>query len=93
MTNPGTSFVTTRRPKAVTIDPGAVGAAATLDVTATVAGLRVGAPVLVWAASLEDNLSISNAHCSAAGTVKFRLLNPTAASIDPASQTFMVVQL
>ena len=76
----------------VTIDPGSVGAAAGLDVTATVGGLRTGYPVSVWAESLEADLVICNAHCSAANTLKFRLVNPTAAPIDPASQTFRVVQ-
>ncbi len=77
---------------AVTIDAGSVSANATLDVTATVNGLRKGHPVKVWAESLEANLNISNAHCSAANTLKFRLGNHTATPIDPASQVFMVVQ-
>jgi hypothetical protein len=76
----------------VTIDPGSVTNATGLDITATVKGLRKGYPVLVWAVSLEDNLTICNPHCSAANTLKFRLLNPSAAPIDPASQAFMVVQ-
>ena len=76
----------------VTIDPASVTNATALDVTATVKGLRKGYPVIVWAESLTANIGIGNAHCSAKDTVKFRLLNPTAAPIDPASQTFRVVQ-
>ena len=63
----------------VTIDPGAVTNATGLDITATVNGLRKGHPVVVWATALEDNLTICNAHASAANTLKFRLLNPSAA--------------
>lgn len=76
----------------VTIDPASVTNATTLDVTATVKGLRKGYPVVCWAESLTANISMSNAHCSATDTLKFRLLNPTAAPINPASQTFRVVQ-
>ncbi len=86
MVGPGVVFAE------VTIDPGSVGAAVSLDVTATVKGLRKGHPVVVWAASLEADLAICNAHCSANGTLKFRLVNVTALAIDPASQTFTVVQ-
>jgi len=87
MVGPGVVFAE------VTIDPGSVAANVTLDVTATVKGLKKGHPVLVWAPSLEANLNISNAHCSAANTVKFRLGNHTAAPIDPASQAFSIVQI
>lgn len=76
----------------VTIDPGSVTNATCLDVTATVKGLRPGVPVVVWAEALTTNVGLCNAHCSAADTLKFRLINPTAAPIDPASQTFRVVQ-
>lgn len=79
--------------KDLTVNPGNVTAATALDVTATVTGLRVGYPVLLWAPSLEDNVSLSNAHCSAANTLKFRLGNLTAADINPASQTMYVVQM
>lgn len=78
--------------KDATIDPASVTSATCLDVTATVNGLVKGFPVSVWAESLTANLSISNAHCSAANTLKFRLCNPTVGNIDPASQTFRVVQ-
>lgn len=76
----------------VTINPASVTNATTLDVTATVKGLRKGYPVIVWAEALTANINIGNAHCSATDTLKFRLINPTAAPIDPASQTFRVVQ-
>jgi hypothetical protein len=76
----------------VAIDAAQIGAAACLDVSATVKGLRPGFPVQVWAESLTANVGICNEHCSAVDTLKFRLVNPTAAPINPASLTFRVVQ-
>ena len=77
---------------AETIDPGNVAANVSLDVTHTVEGLRLYHPVVVWAPSLEANLVLCNAHCSAKDTLKFRLSNHTGTGINPASQTFYVVQ-
>lgn len=78
--------------KEFTVDPGNVTAVTGLDVTVSVAGLKKGYPCNVWAPSLEANLAICNAHCSANGTLKFRIVNPTAGAINPASQTMYVVQ-
>ena len=86
MVNPGVVFAE------VTINPASIPANTALEVSQTVAGLRVGYPVLVWAPNLEANLILANAHCSAANTLKFRLLNTTGGAIDPASQPFYVVQ-
>lgn len=87
MVNPGVVFAE------VTINPPSVAANTALEVTQTINGLRVGYPVLVWAPNLEANLILANAHCSAANTLKFRILNTTGEAIDPASQPFYVVQL
>jgi hypothetical protein len=78
--------------KEFTVNPAEVDAAVSLDVTATVAGLKVGYPVRVWAPDLEADLVICNEHCSAADTLTFRLVNVTALAINPASQTMYVVQ-
>lgn len=78
--------------KDATIDPGNITTVTCLDVTATVNGLTKGVPVAVWAESLTANVGISNAHCSASNTLKFRLCNVTGSDINPASQTFRVVQ-
>ena len=78
--------------KDVTVDPANVTTATCLDVTATVKGLKKGHPCKVWAESLTANVAICNEHCSAADTLKFRLCNPTGSDINPASQTFRVVQ-
>jgi len=76
----------------VTVDPASIAANTSAVQTVTVDGLRVGYPVLVWGTSLEANLAISNAYCSAANTLKFTLTNPTIGAIDAASQAFKVVQ-
>lgn len=76
----------------VTINPGSVAANTALEVVATVKGLRVGYPVQVWAPSLEANLVLANAHASDLDELTFRLQNTTAGAIDPASQSFFVVQ-
>ena len=78
--------------KEFTVNPGNVTAATSLDVTATIAGLREGYPVRVWAPSLEADLVICNEHCSAKDELTFRLVNVTALDINPASQTMYVVQ-
>ncbi len=76
----------------VTINPGSITGATTLDVTTAVAGLRTEMPIACWAPNLEDNVTLSNAHCASAGVLKFRLANITASPINPASQIFCVVQ-
>jgi hypothetical protein len=76
----------------VTINPSSVAAGQGLDVTATVKGLRPGSPVVVHAPALENHLVICNAHCATKDQLKFRLVNPTSNPIDPANQTFYVVQ-
>jgi hypothetical protein len=87
MVSPGVVFAS------FVINPASIGAKDSNDETATVAGLRTGHPVVVWAPDLEDKVSLSNAHCSAANTLKFRLGNHNAdAAVDPASQTMYVVQ-
>jgi hypothetical protein len=86
------TVVAPRVAKDVTVDAANILAVTANDETVTVKGLVKGAPVIVWAESLTANISISNAHCSAKDTLKFRLLNPTAGAINPASQTFRVVQ-
>jgi hypothetical protein len=74
------------------LDPASIASATANEITQTVNGLTLGFPVTVWGPSLEANVSITNAYCSAANTLVFRLSNPTVGAIDPASQTFYVVQ-
>jgi hypothetical protein len=78
----------------ITKDIAEVGAAACLDVTVTVPSQCVpGDFVIVNLPALTANLNVGNAHVSAAGTVKFRITNPTAGAIDPASMSVYVMVL
>lgn len=76
----------------VTINPASLATHVSLDQTATVKGLRKHIPVQLWAEALEAGMVISNVHCSALDTLKFRLTNSTASTVDCASQTFRGVQ-
>lgn len=78
----------------VTADIASVAAATAPDTALTVANARVGDQILIqplgtWPA----NLSLPLGRCIVAGTVQMRVVNPTAAPIDPASQTFRVTLL
>jgi hypothetical protein len=77
----------------VSIDIGSVTANTTLDVTATVTGLRVGRPVIAWTeGALNAGLVIGNYHCSAANTLKFTVQNTTGSAVNPSALNFSVVQ-
>lgn len=72
-----------------TIDFASVAAASAPDQAITVTGTLVGdwvtaVPLGTWPAGL----AIPQGRCLVAGTVQFRLVNPTAASVDPGSQSF-----
>lgn len=73
----------------VVVNPTSVGAASVLEVTVTITGVAVGDIVaLIPPAALEANLLVGAAVVTAADTVKFRIANPTAGAIDPASATW-----
>jgi len=76
----------------VAIDVANITAATSLEVTATVKGARIGFPVIVWATALEANLLLGAAYCSAKDEVKFRIANPTAGDVNPASHSYFFVQ-
>lgn len=76
----------------VSLTPGSVTNAATADLTATVKGLYKGRPVHVWCESLPAGLGITNEHCSALNTLKFRVMNPTISPVDLTTQTYKVIQ-
>lgn len=77
---------------AVTVDPGEVDAADTLDVDLTVAQSLPEQFFFVQATEdLEAGLVIGAAWCATPGTVTFRLANVTATPIDPAEQVFNVM--
>jgi hypothetical protein len=81
-----------------TYDPASVDAYNLAQITLTsstdqaIGMLQKDFPVTLWANSLEAGLVISNARCDAFGVLKFTLYNATGTAIDPASQTFNLVQ-
>lgn len=77
----------------VTSNPASISAASVLAHSLTVAEARPGMHFIVTAPDLEANVAVGGAYCSTKGTVVVRLVNPTAAPIDPASQTFYVLGL
>jgi len=77
----------------VTSNPGSISAASVLAHSLTVNGATPDMAYIVTAPSLEANVAIGGAFCTTKGTVVVRLINPTAAPIDPASQTFYVLGL
>lgn len=77
----------------VTVDPASVGAASVSAQSLTVAGATPDMHFIVTAPSLDTNLAIGGSYCTTAGTVVVRIVNPTAAPIDPVSQTFYILGL
>lgn len=76
----------------VTVDVASIGAGLVVETSIAVANALPGdtircTPLGVWNASLVDG----GARCSVAGTVLWRVFNPTAGAIDPVSQTVRVM--
>lgn len=91
--NPTGFSVTPQLVTKVTVDPASVGAASVSAQSLTVVGATPDMHYIVTAPSLEANLAIGGSYCTTAGTVVVRIINPTAAPIDPASQTFYILGL
>ena len=74
----------------VTLDIASIGASQEVEQTITVTGVAVGDIVIVAGpdAGLSVAVAITAAYVSAADTVKFRVVNPTAGALDPASASF-----
>lgn len=71
-----------------TFDPSSVSTITTSEQTVTVYGLRVGDFVMVNKQTHETGFGIVNARVSADNTLAITLMNPTAGSIDEASETW-----
>lgn len=67
---------------------GPVPANGSLDVAFAIASVGVGDRASVQAPDLEAGLGMQVLGCTVAGTLNVRFLNPTAAPIEPASQTY-----
>lgn len=76
----------------VTLDPAAVSAATSAEQTFTVAGLLPGDIVIaVNKPSATAGVGIVNARVSAANTLAMTFMNATAGSLNPASESYVVV--
>lgn len=75
-----------------TFDPAAVATITTAEQDVTIVGVKVGDIVLaVNKPSLTTGVGIVNARVKAADTVSLTFVNPTAGSVDPASEAYTFV--
>jgi len=76
----------------VTFDPAAVATITTAEQDVTVTGVKVGDIVLaVNKPTLTAGVGIVNARVKAADTVSLQYVNPTAGSVNPASEVYTIV--
>ena len=75
----------------VSFDPLAVGANTTSEQTVTVTGVLTSDIVTVNKPSMTTGLGIVNARVSASDTVAITFMNTTAGSINPTSETYLIV--
>lgn len=78
----------------LTVNPASVATITTAEQTFTLPGIQTGDIVYVNKPSLTTGLGIANVRVSAANTVAITFVNPTAGSVDAASETynFLVVR-
>jgi len=77
----------------ITIDPASVATITTAEQTFTVPGVKVGDAVFVNKPSNTVGVGIANARASAADTIGVTFVNPTAGSVDAASETWTVLYI
>lgn len=75
------------------IDVASVAPATSAEQTFTVAGLLPGDVVTVVKPSLTAGLDVGNVRVSAANTLAITFVNATAAAIDPAAETYILVAM
>lgn len=75
------------------LDIASINGATSAEQTVTITGVAAGDLVIVMGpdAGLSVAVAITQSFVSAADTVKFRVVNPTAGALDPASATFRYV--
>jgi hypothetical protein len=81
--------VTPRLVREVSLDITTLTAATIADQTFTVNGLETDMQLSVSAPTLEADILITNAHCSAANTLKLRLYSVS--GLNPAATVFKIV--
>lgn len=75
-----------------TLDPAAVATITTAEQTFTVPGLQVGDIVIsINKPTNTVGVGIVNARVSAANTLAISFVNPTAGSVNPASESYVIV--
>jgi len=72
----------------VTFNPAAVATATTAEQTTTVLGLKVGDFVISQKPTNTAGVGVVNARVSAADTLALTFVNPTAGSVDAASESW-----
>lgn len=77
----------------VTLDVASVPASTVQVESFTVARLKAGVPLKVSKVTRDTGLYVIEAEASAADTLELTFWNPTGSPINPASQTFHVIQL
>lgn len=77
--------------QSVTIDIGNIVAPGSLEVTATVNGLRTDMIPFIAASALNAGLYITGAKISANNTLKFLVQNASGADVNPSSMSFNVI--
>lgn len=76
----------------VTFDPAAVATITTAEQDVTIPGVKVGDIVIaVNKPSLTAGVGVCNARVKAADTVSLQFVNPTAGSVNPASEVWTFV--
>lgn len=74
----------------LTIDVAAVSTITTAEQTFTLLGAKVGDFVMVSKPSSTTGVVVGSARISAADTIAIQFVNPTAGSVNPASETYLV---
>lgn len=77
----------------ITINPAAVGASATSEQTFTVVGLTTNDIVFTNKPSHNSGLGIVNCRVSAADTLAITFMNVSGGSIDPGSESYLLVAI
>lgn len=75
----------------LTIDVASVSTITTAEQTFTLKGLQVGDLVFTAKPSSTTGVVIGSARVSAADTIAIQFVNPTAGSVNPAEETYLVL--
>ena len=91
MSNILTGNVLNARIVSITLDPAALGTATSAEETFTVNGVKVGDLVFINKPSATAGVGIVGARVSAENTIGITFMNATAATVNPASETYSLI--